>query len=384
MRYQRKYLSLVSYDEKLYAIGGYNSTGELSSVETFKSNNLDSDKWQPSKPLNIKRYSMGSTVIDNKIYVCGGVNNGKVIKSCEIFSSKTNSWQFTRPMMLARSNFQLIANNGFIYAIGGSGTLYSVERYSIKTKQWSFIPNTNYPRDSFGATVFLNNIYICGGSSSEKICEKYDTDRNTWITISSFINPRYYFQIITFNDKIFALGSHQSTYSSSVEIYDYKSDQWFLSDSLPSAVYDHASSKPLISVSPLKTAALGRVAELGEFYDARTDNFIGINLFSDKVPGSLVSSTDNAYTNMKFTMANILYDKFYKLDVDASLKLSFMAGLVTIELGSLYVNINAVLLHIYDDESVMNITDTNYSNITGYSLFELFGGILPDIEPRKT
>ncbi|XP_054167727.1 kelch-like protein 4 [Oppia nitens] len=93
------------------------------------------------------------------------------------------------------------------------------------------------------------------------------------------------------------------------------------------------SSKHLISVIPLKTPSLGRVADLGEFYYARTDNFIGINLFTNKVPGSLVSSNDNAYTNMKFSMASTLHDKFNELDVDASLQLSFMAGSVKIELG---------------------------------------------------
>ncbi|XP_054167728.1 kelch-like protein 28 [Oppia nitens] len=243
MNYQRGYFSLVTYDENLYAIGGLNKAqsqqynNELSSVETY---DPKSTNWTLSKPLNIKRLAMSSTVIENKIYVCGGYNNGKAIKSCETFSSKTNLWQFIKPMILARYNFQLIANNGFIYAIGGSGLYSSVERYSLKTNQWNFIQNTNYPRDSFGATVFLNTIYICGGLNSEKTCEKYDSDKNTWITISSFINPRYFFQIIAFNYKIFALGSERQDYSSSVEIYDYKSDQWFLTDSLPYDANNHA------------------------------------------------------------------------------------------------------------------------------------------------
>ncbi|XP_054167870.1 uncharacterized protein LOC128965244 [Oppia nitens] len=93
------------------------------------------------------------------------------------------------------------------------------------------------------------------------------------------------------------------------------------------------SSYSLINVDPYPTASLGRVAELGEFYDARTDNFIKINLFSDKVPSSLISSTDNACTDMKFSMANSLQDKFNELDVDARLQLSFRAGLVDVELG---------------------------------------------------
>ncbi|XP_054153106.1 uncharacterized protein LOC128951849 [Oppia nitens] len=89
-------------------------------------------------------------------------------------------------------------------------------------------------------------------------------------------------------------------------------------------------TKKLINVDALKKASLGRVAQLGEFYDARTDNFVGINLFATQLAKQSISSIENAFTDLKFTTDDSLQNKFNQLDVEASLKLSVLGGKVNL------------------------------------------------------
>lgn len=78
-------------------------------------------------------------------------------------------------------------------------------------------------------------------------------------------------------------------------------------------------------------SALGRVAKLGELYDARSDKFVSISLFKNLLRNNSIIATSNKETNLKFVVEKSLNDKFKALDVSASLQLSVMSGMF--ELG---------------------------------------------------
>ena len=66
--------------------------------------------------------------------------------------------------------------------------------------------------------------------------------------------------------------------------------------------------------------ALGRIAQLGDLYDAHTDCFCGRALFSSDLPESSIKLTDTQGTICEYIIQGSINDKFNKLDVEAELK----------------------------------------------------------------
>jgi len=81
--------------------------------------------------------------------------------------------------------------------------------------------------------------------------------------------------------------------------------------------------------------ALGRIAWLGDLYDATTDNFCQVSVF--RLPLSpdspAVSRTDNPYSKTKFANVSSLEEKFRGLKVSAELQLSIVVGMCELAEG---------------------------------------------------
>ena len=79
--------------------------------------------------------------------------------------------------------------------------------------------------------------------------------------------------------------------------------------------------------------SLGRIARLGDLYDARTDTLCGTTMFKQQLPpdSSCISRTDNHSFDSSVIIASSLQEKLHKLDVKGELKLSVLCG--AIELG---------------------------------------------------
>ncbi|XP_054153324.1 kelch-like protein 18 [Oppia nitens] len=241
MIHSRYHLKLIQFDNKLYSIGGRQDIS-TNWVETYDTRN---NLWAVVSPLNIKRYGLGAAVINNTIYVCGGLNTNELsIKSCEYFTRETNEWMFTNPMLTARDFHELVAHEGCLYAIGGNSnnnnqSVNTVEKYEHSSQTWEQVANMTSARSSFGAISFMGKIYVCGGRTSNtgqtvsNICEVYDSHTNKWTQISSMKESRFDLQLVTYNDKLYAVGGDKTN---TIEIYDYMSDRWSHSITLPTKV----------------------------------------------------------------------------------------------------------------------------------------------------
>ncbi|CAF3340288.1 unnamed protein product [Rotaria socialis] len=84
--------------------------------------------------------------------------------------------------------------------------------------------------------------------------------------------------------------------------------------------------------------AIGRHEFIGGLYDIRSDRFDGRNLFNRELPPSYVSTTDCAYTTYIVDENESQRDTFNKLNIDAAMKVSLMAGLLNVEGSAKYLN----------------------------------------------
>ncbi|XP_067237070.1 stonustoxin subunit alpha-like [Chanodichthys erythropterus] len=82
---------------------------------------------------------------------------------------------------------------------------------------------------------------------------------------------------------------------------------------------------------PMEVAALGRPLSLGMLYDRRKDSFIpGVTLWNKKSLSKNLGIDPKPLTDLKFSSSDSLSSKSNLLDVSASLKASFMGGLVDV------------------------------------------------------
>lgn len=128
----------------------------------------------------------GLCVLWNYLFVAGGVRpagpDGRARPSDQVFcyNPATGHWSTVRPLRQARSQLQLLALDGHLYAVGGE-CLLSVERYDPRADRWSAV--APLPRGAFAvaheAAACNGAIYVSGGSLFYRLL-KYDPRRDEW------------------------------------------------------------------------------------------------------------------------------------------------------------------------------------------------------------
>jgi hypothetical protein len=105
-----------------------------------------------------------------------------------------------------------------------------------------------------------------------------------------------------------------------------------------SAAFVCVQYQDMTAMNTIERSALGRVARLGDLYDARSDQFQGTNIFKTRIPESCTRLTDNPSCNSIFVNEETFSEKFDKLGIAAELKLSFLSGMVAVEGSGKYLN----------------------------------------------
>ena len=89
----------------------------------------------------------------------------------------------------------------------------------------------------------------------------------------------------------------------------------------------------------LEMPCLGRPFWLGTLYDCRSDRLImGTTLWDDQVIKAATSTNPQTASDFKVIAEDSVEDKTFNLDIDASLKLSFLGGLVSVQGSAKYLD----------------------------------------------
>ncbi len=107
----------ITLGDFIYVMGGRigNSTNATNSVERY---NRTSDQWEIVTPMQRRRASASSKVINGKIYVFGG-ESSEVLSSVEAFDPLTNTWTEITDMPRKRAGMSSEMMNDMIYFFGG-------------------------------------------------------------------------------------------------------------------------------------------------------------------------------------------------------------------------------------------------------------------------
>jgi len=90
----------------------------------------------------------------------------------------------------------------------------------------------------------------------------------------------------------------------------------------------------------IERAALGRIHNIGDLYNARSDTFCAASIFRNKCPKDAITRTDNVSSKISVAMNSSLQEKMSKLDIAGELKVSVLAGLFKLEGSGKYLTNN--------------------------------------------
>ncbi|XP_051572430.1 neoverrucotoxin subunit alpha-like [Myxocyprinus asiaticus] len=128
----------------------------------------------------------------------------------------------------------------------------------------------------------------------------------------------------------------------------------------------------------IEVAALGRPLFPGMLYDCRKDSFIpGVTLWDKKSLYEDLDTRTQLQTDLKFSSSDSISDKSSLLDVSASLKASFLGGLVEVGGSAKYLRDtkssnqqSRVIMHYSETSRFEQLTMTQLGKITYPQVFE--------------
>ncbi|CAH1400508.1 unnamed protein product [Nezara viridula] len=176
----RSYHGLVSVNNILYIIGGFDGSVHFSTVRSF---NPMTKQWKDRACMNYPRCYVSCIELGGEIYAIGGYNGRSRMSSVEKYNVVLNQWDMIQPMAKQRSDAGAVAVDNKIYVAGGfngQDVLTSVEMYDLATKQWTLIANLRTPRSGVSLCFFRGYVYAIGGfsgyqrNSTTSLTEMYD------------------------------------------------------------------------------------------------------------------------------------------------------------------------------------------------------------------
>ncbi|MBI4569006.1 MAG: hypothetical protein HY719_11485 [Planctomycetes bacterium] len=289
----RRYMAAAVADKKVYTLGGYGS-GYSNNVEIF---NPADGSWNATVMLPAGgRSGLGAASLGGDVYAIGGFNGSTAIDTVEKYNPSASAWASPLPPVLpaARKDMPAAEVNDRIYVIGGSdssGSLALVEEFDPTANggqgRWSTKTPMPTARQAFRTAVVNGKIYAMGGyngsqsaiaagaASRVATVEEFDPTGNggagAWTVKASMPTAREHLAAAAANGRVYAIGgSDGSRALATVEMYDPVANAWTPRPALRVARMGHAAA-----------ATSGKIYVFGGFnywgYD-NTSNFDSVEV----------------------------------------------------------------------------------------------------------
>ena len=195
MSVPRCYVSTVTLHGKIFAIGGRTSSdpGRLSSGEMY---DPVLNLWSNVSEMTVERSDFAAVVFEDRIYAIGGFDGINYLNSIERYNPKTDTWNIVGHLVTPRQGVTAMVCRNKIYVLGGFDgveRLQSVECFEVKwngSLQWHHVPNMITCRSNFAACRMENqDIMVIGGFKEDtsvnlravcKDVEILDITENVW------------------------------------------------------------------------------------------------------------------------------------------------------------------------------------------------------------
>ena len=194
MNSRRCYVAATKCGGKIYACGGArNGTNEIERLDSAEVYNPQSNEWSVLPPMRRIRSDACAISYDGKVYIMGGFDGTEILSSIEIYDPNTNEWTYGPSMLSRRSGLKAVVNGGKIYVVGGydgQDRLSSVERLDPQRllPGWQQVAPMLSQRSNFAIAAIGDKIQVIGGYRPGGVfseCELYNPEANTWTPCAS-------------------------------------------------------------------------------------------------------------------------------------------------------------------------------------------------------
>ncbi len=228
----RSRLALVSFRNRLYAIGGETPTGVTASVDAYVP---ERNEWQPRSNLPRPLANVQAAVLKNLVYVPGGtLADGRITNGVVRYDAIADAWGEGAPLPTPRAGYALVSTGENLYLIGGfdgSGVVNSVLVFDPATGTWHDGPALPAARAFAGAAVLNNRIYVAGGFDGTRPTNSLfvldiDAAEPTWTTAAPMQSARSGLGLGTEGSALYAFGGGWDQALDFHERYDPFSNTW--------------------------------------------------------------------------------------------------------------------------------------------------------------
>ncbi|OMJ73023.1 hypothetical protein SteCoe_28379 [Stentor coeruleus] len=139
----------VGPDLNIYAIGGYGGP-DMNCMNHGERYCLETGSWKDIPPMSTPRRALSAVTLPDGIYALGGYDGSKYLRTLEKYDIRMGKWVNLAQMKTPRCTLSAVASPDcqFIYAVGGfnGNALNVVERYSVVEDKWTEIVPMQHPR----------------------------------------------------------------------------------------------------------------------------------------------------------------------------------------------------------------------------------------------
>ena len=181
----------------LVIAGGSNGRCILATVE-YSSDQFHTWIRNTSSLLH-KRCGNALAVCKSSLYALGGFDGTTCLSSVERLDYLHGLWQYVAPMLTPRLEFAVVSLNGYLYAIGGyselkeKSALKTIERYDPGLDKWTRLSEMRFKRCFHCTCVYDEKIFVIGGTDDSgnviKEIECYDPSKNEWCIVENLQYP---------------------------------------------------------------------------------------------------------------------------------------------------------------------------------------------------
>jgi N-acetylneuraminic acid mutarotase len=202
----------------------------------------DGGIWQTLAPMPTARQELATAVLNGKIYAIGGYDSsGTPTDIVEVYDPSTNTWASAHPIPRALHHNSAAVAAGKLYSFGGPSTQTFV--YDELNDSWSPVASMLFFHALTPAVgVFNDKVYVAGGAnggggnSMQNQVEVYDPVANTWSALQPMRDGRNHCGGAFIDGKFYVVGGRRRVRAvDSNEVYDPQTNTWERRAPLPTA-----------------------------------------------------------------------------------------------------------------------------------------------------
>lgn len=244
MNAERTYFGAATLRKRLHVYGGSNL--DRKAKDECEIYDCLRDQWEEGASLKFARRNCASCELDGRIYAIGGFDGTKIINSVEAYDDRLKSWMLIEPLPTPRSSAMACAQGGKLWVLGGtSGTrLNTVDVFDPRANRWETHKCEMMATRSAGQAVScVNHIFAMGGTDNEQNIhynvESMDNEYGSYHERAHMKESRMDFASAVISDSIMAGGGQNGGVLSSTEFYRPELDEWQAGPSMMVPRYGH-------------------------------------------------------------------------------------------------------------------------------------------------